>query len=67
MVTEFLPRILMQSQITDEYVKRILINQLRVERVLLASTRREGQAALDSLGQPGIAWTSDRHRIQNYA
>ena len=54
------------AQITNEFVKRILINQNRIERVLLAPTRKDGQAALDALGTPGMAWTSDRHRIQTY-
>ena len=53
------------AKISDEYVKRILINNHRIERIFLAPTRLEGQNIIDA-EHSGLAWTQDLFRVQNY-
>ncbi|THH10198.1 hypothetical protein EW145_g1501 [Phellinidium pouzarii] len=57
--------VLRALKFTDEYVKRIFINQNRIERTFLASTRREGEHLAESLGG-GTAWTADLMRVMAY-
>ncbi|KAI5122964.1 hypothetical protein M0805_006843 [Coniferiporia weirii] len=59
--------VLRALEFTDEYVKRIFINQHRIERTVLAPTRREGERLADSLGRGGgVALTADLMRVQAY-
>lgn len=50
-------------QFENEYVKRIFINQHRIERTFLANTRKEGEQIAESLGG-GTAMTADLMRVQ---
>ncbi|GJJ13315.1 hypothetical protein Clacol_007567 [Clathrus columnatus] len=54
-----LTTVLRVLEIKDEFVKRILINRRRIERVVLASTRIEGDDILFKLGGGGTAWCLD--------
>lgn len=51
-------------QISDPYVLRILINQARIERQLLATLRVEGERNLKSLRSGGSAWTADGFQVR---
>ncbi len=45
---------------------RIFINQAKIESVLLAETRREGDQNLLKLVRGGICWSADFYRVQRY-
>lgn len=49
-------------QFDNEYVKRIFINQHRIERTLLAETRIQGEKLAERLGG-GTAITADYMRV----
>ena len=51
---------------TDPYVLRILINNNRIERTYLSSTREEGQAIVDGLPSGGLVWSADGHIVRSY-
>lgn len=53
-------------QTTDEHVKRILINQRRIESQVLTYRRREAQDILQRIGG-GSAWSLDKMSIQVYS
>ncbi|KIY70905.1 P-loop containing nucleoside triphosphate hydrolase protein [Cylindrobasidium torrendii FP15055 ss-10] len=59
--------ILRTLDISDEYVKRILINQLGIERVVLAESRSQGEEVLRNLGKAGNAWTRDGFGLRRFA
>jgi hypothetical protein len=54
------------TQISDEWVVRILINGSRIERTLLANTRLEAEAILREHPKY-TAWTEDCVRVQRYS
>ncbi|KAH7914282.1 hypothetical protein BJ138DRAFT_1000538 [Hygrophoropsis aurantiaca] len=54
-------------RVSDAYVLRILINQLGIERTVIARTRIEGEETLKSVGGNGIAWTADWMRVNTYS
>lgn len=57
----------MAMQFTDEFVKRIFITQSRIERVLLAPRRVDGEQAARALSGGGTAWTGvDQYRVTVY-
>lgn len=53
------------GQISDPYVLRILINQLNIERTILAPNRKAGDDILVRL-RGGVAWTADFMRVTRY-
>ena len=53
-------------QIKHEFVKRILINQRSIEKVVLANTRADGDQLLIQLGGGGVAWTADGYNVRRY-
>ncbi|RDB15207.1 Structural maintenance of chromosomes protein 6 [Hypsizygus marmoreus] len=55
--------VLRALEISDPYVLRIMINQARIERQVLALTRKEGENILRSM-RGGSAWTKDQFRVQ---
>ncbi|RDB15621.1 Structural maintenance of chromosomes protein 6 [Hypsizygus marmoreus] len=55
--------VLRALDISDPYVLRILINQIRIERQVLALTRKDAEDNLKSL-RGGSAWTKDQFRVQ---
>lgn len=61
-----LERRLIYIQFKDEYVKRILINQARIERILLAPLRHLGEDLASSIPGGGTAWTADMYRVIVY-
>lgn len=55
-------------QITDEWVKRILINAHGIEKVGLAKTRAEAQGCLaEYVGGGGVFLTADNFRVTKYS
>ncbi|KAI0317517.1 P-loop containing nucleoside triphosphate hydrolase protein [Amylostereum chailletii] len=54
--------VLRALEISDEYVLRMLINQARIERNLLARTRAEGDELLREIGG-GTCLTADLYRV----
>ncbi|KIJ26663.1 hypothetical protein M422DRAFT_55403 [Sphaerobolus stellatus SS14] len=59
--------VLRALEIKDEWVKRILINQRSIEKVVLAKTRKEGDQILQQLRGNGFAWTADGNIVRRYA
>lgn len=58
-------------QVTDEFVLRILINQAKIERTLLAPTRKAADELLSSLkdgslSKGGLCLTADLWRVQRF-
>lgn len=43
-----------------------MINQLNIERYVLAKSRREGEQVLRDLGKAGNAWSADGYRLQRF-
>ncbi|KAF7795375.1 hypothetical protein EIP86_006532 [Pleurotus ostreatoroseus] len=58
--------VLRALDVSDPYVLRVLINSNSIERTLLASSRREGDQALVSLGGGGVAWTADFFSVRRF-
>ncbi|KAF8574882.1 P-loop containing nucleoside triphosphate hydrolase protein [Ramaria rubella] len=58
--------VLRALNIKDEFVKRILINQRSIEKVLLAETRHAGDQLLLRLGGGGLAWGCDAYIARRY-
>ncbi|KAG6853816.1 hypothetical protein C0991_001062 [Blastosporella zonata] len=52
--------VLRALEISDPYVMRVLINMAKIERIVLAHTRVEGEQMLRGLRGGGVAWTSER-------
>lgn len=50
----------------DEFVLRILINQVKIERTLLAPTRKAADELLSSLSKGGQCLTADLWRVQRF-
>ncbi|KZT28345.1 P-loop containing nucleoside triphosphate hydrolase protein [Neolentinus lepideus HHB14362 ss-1] len=59
--------VLRALEIDDEYVLRLLVNALNIERTVLAEDRSEGDRVLKSLHGNGVAWTRELYRVQRYA
>ncbi|KAJ3717146.1 hypothetical protein C8R42DRAFT_645031 [Lentinula raphanica] len=57
--------VLRAMEVDDEDVKRILINQSRIESLVLAHTRREAEQILGRIGS-GLAWTQDRFVVRRF-
>ncbi|KAJ3918572.1 P-loop containing nucleoside triphosphate hydrolase protein [Lentinula edodes] len=57
--------VLRAVEIEDEDVKRILINQARIETLILAPTRKEAEHVLRRVGG-GVAWTQDRFNVKRF-
>ncbi|KAJ4482308.1 P-loop containing nucleoside triphosphate hydrolase protein [Lentinula aciculospora] len=57
--------VLRAMQIEDEDVKRILINQARIETLILAPTRKEAENVLRRVGG-GVAWSQDRFNVKRF-
>ncbi|KAK1222346.1 Structural maintenance of chromosomes protein 6 [Marasmius sp. AFHP31] len=57
--------VLRALEFSDEYVKRIFINQRAIERIMLGETRREGENVLQQNGS-GQAWTADGFEIRRF-
>jgi structural maintenance of chromosomes protein 6 len=53
-------------QIKDEFIKRIIINQRAIEKVMLSDTRAAGDQLLLRLGGGGLAWTGDGYMVRRY-
>lgn len=53
-------------QVSDPYVLRILINNNRIERTYLSTSRTEGQTIVDGLPNGGLVWTTDGHIVRSY-
>ncbi|KAN0139913.1 P-loop containing nucleoside triphosphate hydrolase protein [Lactarius tabidus] len=60
------PTILRVIDVTDEFVLRILINQAKIERTLLAPTRKAADELLSSLSKGGQCLTADLWRVQRF-
>ncbi|KAG7088218.1 hypothetical protein E1B28_012235 [Marasmius oreades] len=60
-----LPTVLRALEFSDEYVKRMLINQRGIERMLLGITRREGEEILRR-ARGGHAWTADGFDLRRF-
>ncbi|KAG5644532.1 hypothetical protein DXG03_008186 [Asterophora parasitica] len=58
--------VLRALEISDPFVLRILINQVGIERQVLAYKRDEAQAALQRLPHGGAAWTLDKFTVRVY-
>ncbi|KAF9038264.1 P-loop containing nucleoside triphosphate hydrolase protein [Hymenopellis radicata] len=58
--------VLRALSISDPYVCRVLINQVGIERVFLARTRKEGQDRLRQYNRSGVAWTADGFLVRRY-
>lgn len=54
------------SQVSDEFVLRILINQAKIERTLLAPTRNAADELLRGMHAGGQCLTADLWRVQRY-
>ncbi|KAJ3786193.1 hypothetical protein GGU10DRAFT_290713 [Lentinula aff. detonsa] len=57
--------VLRAIEIDDEDVKRILINQARIEALVLAHTRKDAEQILRRVGG-GVAWTQDRFNVKRF-
>ncbi|KAH8117573.1 P-loop containing nucleoside triphosphate hydrolase protein [Phellopilus nigrolimitatus] len=57
--------VLRALEFKNEYVKRIFINQSRIERTYLSVTRVEGERLAESMGG-GTAWSADFMRVIVY-
>ncbi|KAF8527504.1 P-loop containing nucleoside triphosphate hydrolase protein [Hysterangium stoloniferum] len=53
--------------IKHEFVKRILINQRNIEKIVLADSRSDGDQLLMRLGGNGVAWSLDGYIPRRYA
>ncbi|KIY45213.1 P-loop containing nucleoside triphosphate hydrolase protein [Fistulina hepatica ATCC 64428] len=60
------PTVLRALNISDEWVARILINNLRIERMVLQRTRADAQSLLRRLGGQNQAWTLDEFIVTVY-
>ncbi|KAI0250769.1 hypothetical protein BJV78DRAFT_1127436, partial [Lactifluus subvellereus] len=60
------PTILRVVDVSNEYVLRILINQAKIERILLAPTRRAADELLSSIDGGGQCLTADLWRVQRW-
>ncbi|KAH9042087.1 P-loop containing nucleoside triphosphate hydrolase protein [Lactarius pseudohatsudake] len=60
------PTILRVIDVTDEFVLRILINQAKIERTLLAPTRKAADDLLSGLNGGGQCLTADLWRVQRF-
>ena len=54
------------SQVSDEFILRILINQAKIERTLLAPTRSAADELLSGINGGGQCQTADLWRVQRY-
>ena len=54
------------SQVSNEFVLRILINQAKIERNLLAPTRSKADELLRGTKDGGLCMTADLWRVQRY-
>ncbi len=57
---------LIHSQIDNEWVKRLLINQSKIERLLLADNRGHAEQLLSDYARFTI-WTADGLRVQRFS
>ncbi|KAJ4001639.1 P-loop containing nucleoside triphosphate hydrolase protein [Lentinula boryana] len=57
--------VLRAIEIDDEDVKRILINQARIEALVLAHTRKDAEQILRRVGG-GVAWTQDHFNVKRF-
>ena len=53
-------------QVSNEFVLRILINQVKIERTLLAPTRKAADDLLSSKTGGGQCLTADLWRVQRF-
>jgi hypothetical protein len=53
------------SQISDEYVRRLLINSSAIERTYLTTNRREAEVLMDQRGH-GVVLTGECFRVTRY-
>ncbi|KAH9049872.1 P-loop containing nucleoside triphosphate hydrolase protein [Lactarius hengduanensis] len=60
------PTVLRVIDVTDEFVLRILINQAKIERTLLAPTRKAADDLLSGLNGGGQCLTADLWRVQRF-
>ncbi|EMD31410.1 hypothetical protein CERSUDRAFT_163056 [Gelatoporia subvermispora B] len=58
--------VLRALDISDEYILRVLINQLSIERIFLAPSRADADRILIS-AKSGVAWAADSYRVQRFA
>jgi hypothetical protein len=54
------------SQVSEEFVLRILINQAKIERTLLAPTRSAADELLRGIHAGGQCLTADLWRVQRF-
>jgi structural maintenance of chromosomes protein 6 len=52
--------------VSDEFVLRILINQAKIERILLAPTRKAADELLSGIERGGQCQTADLWRVQRW-
>jgi len=57
--------LLIHSQVDNEWVKRLLINHSKVERLLLADNREHAERLLNDYARFTI-WTADGLRVQRF-
>ena len=55
------------SQVSDPYVLRQLVNTAHIESQLLAPSRREADQMLMSLPNGGVALAADLYRVVRFA
>ncbi|KAI9465450.1 P-loop containing nucleoside triphosphate hydrolase protein [Lactarius psammicola] len=60
------PTVLRVIDVTDEFVLRILINQVKIERTLLAPTRKAADNLLSGITGGGQCLTADLWRVQRF-
>ncbi|KAI9443259.1 P-loop containing nucleoside triphosphate hydrolase protein [Lactarius indigo] len=60
------PTVLRVIDVTDEFVLRILINQAKIERTLLAPTRKAADDLLSGINGGGQCLTADLWRVQRF-
>ncbi|KDQ62666.1 hypothetical protein JAAARDRAFT_54572 [Jaapia argillacea MUCL 33604] len=58
--------VLRAIEVADPYVLRILINQQRIERTLLAETRLEADNLLSRFQGGGQAWSADLYNVRQF-
>ncbi|KAH9980223.1 hypothetical protein BGW80DRAFT_1274148 [Lactifluus volemus] len=61
------PTILRVINVSDEFVLRILINQAKIERILLAPTRKAADELLSGIERGGQCQTADLWRVQRWS
>ncbi len=54
------------SQVSNEFVVRILINQVKIERTLLAPTRKTADELLSNMTGGGQCLTADLWRVHRF-